>query len=321
MKSVTRLVTLLFIGLTLFLSGCGPTKYGSPVKMFNDSMDGSKQIYFNQLMVCHDSYVEFYNMNLELDSLTIVGHIGSDDYEKARANLLEMTKSSNIPEVSFKIRNRAFKIIEYYGRTLSALASDEKTDALQAELAGFSEDTMAFAETLETVSELSESLEFLESATEWAGYLGDAISVIEELVELVAEYYREKALKEAIIQSHPKIVDLIGILKSEAVTAAQFREKNFHFMSKNCNATLKMNLDEDITKQYLISNICNDIQIAQGMQLSPQEIDNAFTLVINSHAEMEKMAKGSSLDEVEEKIRSFREQLEVITTKFELLTN
>ena len=321
MKFASRFVILSIIGFALLLSGCDPTRYAAPVKTFNETMDGSKQIYFDQLKDCHESYVERNNVRLKLYMIANDGYIGSTEYEGTKKKLLDMANASHIPAKSLEARNRAFKILEYYGTTLGALASDEKTDALKTELTGFSTDTTAFAKNLEKISDLSESFEFLESATKWAGYIGDAIGVINKLVELVADYYREKALKEAIITSHQKIVKLIGILKSEAVTAAEFRAKYFQDVSMTCSTVLKNHEGAGSVKQYLIADICNDIEIAKGKLIAPKEIEEAFTLVINSHTEMEKMAQGGAYDQMVEKINEFRDRLEKIKTKFEFLGN
>lgn len=320
MKNFNRLLILLFACLVFTLGACAPTKYKKPVENFNSTTTGSKHIYFDQLKSSHESFTDRYEMKLKLDML-------SDDeydyegqfYKKDKERILGMTKSTSIPKASLEIRARAFKILEYYGKTLKTLASDEKTESLKIELTGLSKDSAKFLKTVEGLSDLNESFSFLESISDWAGPIGNAVTVINKVVEIVSDYFREKALKEAIITAHPMVDDLIGLLKKEAVTAAEMRENNYFQMVRECKGTLTKIKKMDAASKYLINNICNEIEVVQVKLIDPDELEKAFALVIDSHSEMKKMAEGGPFDEMQGKVREFQQKLEVIKTKFELV--
>jgi hypothetical protein len=320
MKNFKYLFILLFACLVLILGACAPTKYQKPVENFNSTTAGSKKIYFDQLKSSHESFTDRYEMKLKLDMIT------DDDYDyegefyiEDKEKILGMAKSTSIPIASLEIRDRAFKILEYYGKTLKTLASDEKTEALKTELTGLSEDTAKFLNTVEGLSDLSESFSFLESISDWAGPIGDAVTVINKVVEIISDYYREKALKEAIITTHPMVEDLVGLFRKEAVTAAEMRENNYFQMVRECRGTLTQIKKLDAASKYLIHNICNEIEVIQVKLIDPGELEKPFTLVIDSHREMKKMADGGPFDEMLEKVREFQQKLEVIKTKFELV--
>ncbi len=320
MKKFNRSLVFIFACLVFILGGCAPTKYQKPVENFNSTTAGSKEIYFDQLKSSHESFTDRYEMKLKLDMISNDNYdYEGEFYKEDKEKILGMTKSTSIPKTSLEIRDRAFKILDYYGKTLKTLASDEKTEALKAELTGLSEDSAKFLKTVEGVSDYSKSFSFLESISDWAGPLGDAVTVINKVVEIVSDYFREKALKDAIITAHPMVKDLVGLLRKEAVTAAEMREDNYLQMVRECRGTLTKIKNLDAASKYLIHNICNEIEVTQVKLTDPDDLKKVFTIVIDSHSEMKKMAEGGPFDEMLEKVREFQQKLEVIKTKFELV--
>lgn len=114
------------------------------------------------------------------------------------------------------LREQAFNAIDGYASTLVALSSDEPTERIQYELGNLVKDLNG---TLDAAAKIAFVGDELSQFKKFTGPLQQYVGVLNELIEIVSNIIRERAIIETIGKANEPIVDLLGILKEEAAAA------------------------------------------------------------------------------------------------------
>lgn len=310
-----RMTGALLLGMLLL--SCAPAMYKGPITNFEQSTQSAKEIYFSRLKAGHDSFITRQEAKLKLDILT------ADQYDfKSENHLLQQERirglygEKSIPEASLKLRQRAFEVLQYYGKTLQVLADNENTDALKTELVGLTEDLAGLVETAETLASATEAFRFLAPVADWAGPIGSAADVLEQIVQIVSDYIREKAIREAILTADPMVQELLGLLQEEAVTATEFQQDNYQQTARECSSTIRFAELTGAAQNYLAYELCAGYQKrAEGLP-DAAEIKEVFQLVRDSHTEMKAYAETGDFEKMIQPLRKYQERIDELKTKF-----
>lgn len=314
----TCLVVMLMLGL--MLGACAPTFYQRPVENFEASTQGARKVYFSQLKSGHESFLVRQEIKLKLDILTDEKYnYDSENYIDQKDKIANLKSEDSIPKESLKIRQGAFEVLEYYGKTLQTLASDEKTDALKTELSGLSEDLGGLLKTTEKLTAINEGFKFLQPVAQWVGPLGSAVEIINGLVDLASDYFREKAIKQAILKSDATIKELLTLFQDEAMNAATFQKNNYEETLRECKETKKISSFPGSAEEFIAHDFCFGVEIKIRQLPKIDELEEVFKLVRQSQSELKKLAEGGDFDDIVERIRHFKNRIEYIKTKFEIL--
>jgi hypothetical protein len=302
------------------LAACAPTLYKKPVANFEKATRSARDVYFSQLASGHESFLIRRETKLKLDILSDENYdYSSEIYLLQKEKLAELNSEKSIPAQSLQIRQHAFEVLEYYGKTLQTLASDEKTEALKTELTGFTGDLKKLIQTTESLIAGQAAFEFLKPVSAWTGPLSAAIGVLNGLIDIISDAFREKAIRQTVIKSDPMVQDLLVLLQEEAVTAAEFQRNNYDQIVRECGETLKRIDFAASAEKYLANDLCTGVELKRSQLPAANELEEVFQLVRASHGEMKKLAEGGDFDLTVKRIRHFQKRIEHLKTKFDIL--
>lgn len=294
----------------LSLAACAPTAYKQPVAKFNEATDTAKKVYFQQMDNVSESYAERWRVKRQLDLLA------KNDRSVLKMNSAQVNSYEVISEKSLEIRILAFQSLEFYGKTLKALASDDNVDALKEQISGFTGEVDNSLQTLAKVSEVTGQLNFLDKATSLSGPVGAVSQAISQIVKYITDYMREKALKTAIIEVQPSLDRLLALLRDEAKLAASTSRSNYLNDYKVCLKTLQMEgAVSEPTARLLAFNICATSGQKVLKAAPDKEVAEVLDLVIKTHSELYAMAQGGKWDKAVLKIQQFSQRFGLLNEK------
>lgn len=311
-----KLLILAAVFSCLSLVACAPTAYKQPVAKFNEATDAAKKVYFQQLENLNKSYADRWRMKLQLDLLSNENETLPTADKNAPKNF------KIIPEETLKIRILAFQSLQFYGKTLQALASDENVDALKDQINAFTGEVTDSLNTIAKAGEALNSLEFFGKATSLSEPVKAVNEAILKIVKYVSDYLREKALKEAIIESRDQVKHLLEMLKDEAELAASTYKDNYIENYNECIGTLK--LKDTKTSEYAISSntarylafkMCSTSEQEAAKATSGKEVAKVLELVIETHEKLFEMAQGGNWEQAMVKIQKFSQALGLLKDK------
>ena len=309
----------LAILLGVMLMSCSPAIYRNPIGNFEKSTLSARDIYFSQLKASHKSFVVRQEAKLKLDIITAEDYdFRSDEHRDQEKRIAALHSEKSIPEQSLKLRQRAFEVLEYYGKTLQVLASDESTEGLKTELIGLTEELEKLIGTADTLSSTYETFKFFTPVADWAGPIGSAADVLEKLVRIVSDYVREKAIKQAILAADSVIQELLGLLQQEAVGAAEFQGDNYRQTLRECTGTVAIVGLTGAAEKYLAYELCAGYQKKVEHLPDAAEVKEVFDLVRQSHKEMKAYAETGDFEKMIQPIRKYQERIDDLKTKFKM---
>lgn len=311
-----KFLILAAVFFCLSLVACAPTAYKQPVAKFNEATDTAKKVYFQQLENLNKSYADRWRMKLQLDLLS---------NENETLPIVDNNPPKNfkiIPEDTLKVRILAFQSLQFYGKTLQALASDENVDALKDQINAFTGQVTDSLDTIAKAGEALNSLEFFGKATSLSGPVKALNEAILKIVKYVSDYMREKALKEAIIKSRGKVKRLLEMLRDEAELAASAYKSNYIENYNECIGTLKLKNTRTSeyaisggTKRYLAFKMCSTSEQESIKVTSSKEVAKVLELVIETHEKLFEMAQGDNWEQAMVKIQKFSQALGLLKDK------
>lgn len=211
---VFRFIIFTFISV-LVLSACNPELYKKPAEDFQAASITLREAYFLEWEISNRARIERGDLD---DQIAIwFSPVGISDVEikKLSAKMAERRQLDVHGELR-PLREQAFAALEGYASTLVSLSSGEPTERIQSELNGLVVD---INNTLEAANKLSIAGDVLSNLQDYAGPLTQYVGILNEIIGLVSDVVREKAIIESIGKSNESILELLNVLKEEAVAA------------------------------------------------------------------------------------------------------
>ena len=207
------------LAIALAIGACSPTAFQRPLGDFKSGVQASREVYFEQLKAHKKSELKLFTVQRRLARSWRRNAPGM-----TREIADEIAKRQAQPVInpdSFVIRERAFGIVIFYSDTLLALASNEDTKKLVAEIRGFKDDTLKLVDTAKKLFNAGKIL------ANFAGPFGAAVDALEQIVRIVSQALRERAIRQAIVAADPMIQDLFRTLGEEGYLTQVRTQENY----------------------------------------------------------------------------------------------
>jgi hypothetical protein len=299
------------------LFACNPTIYKKPAEDFLQGTVSLRQAYFLEHDLSNKAMLE----RDDVETLTAIW-ASKKSFTPDQINENSETMVVNRQEylTDFEdlreLRQKAFSTVEDYAGVLVSLASNEATEGIVTELNGLIEDTqqaIALAKNFETIVDYAKHLENL------VGPLGQYVGVLNEIIRLVSEVVRTRAIQDTILKSDEAIKEVLEILKTEAElarenTRKQIQETQDHLLNKYMKTRLFSKADNkhkaDIAKRLADLNTIEE-------QINNDDVKKAFDAAIEAQDALVKCALANDPTDWMSQIRSFRKRVELIRAAVE----
>jgi hypothetical protein len=317
-----KIRTIAAILFCLLLSACAPTLYKQPATNFKDATNAAQTIYFSQLESTHESFIFGREINLKLDILLDGAYdFESKEYLDEKKKISNLEKATPILKKSLRIRQNAFRSLDYYAQVLIALASDENVDSLKTEISGFASDLAGLSEKISELSDINASLEFLGPVADWANPLASAAKILNGVIDIVTDYLREEAIKKAIVEADPMVQELLTLLQKEAVNAVSFQKKNYQEAVRGCSEAVTQSKPAQSAARYLAHEICFSAELRLNQVPKEKDVADAMKLVRVSHSELKKLAEGGDYKTIAKRIEKFYRQVMMLKEQIQFFTD
>lgn len=201
----------------LCLVGCDPTIFKKPAQDFATELRTLRDGYFTLLKVRREAQYERASSQ-QKQAYWLQPKLAEDpsEVQKDLAELDRARKRGQLPPDDLLVRQRAFDVLDAYAGTILALASNDATESITAELTGLSGDLKALAEVAKSVGVLKDVGEAAES---WFPTISGAIGAVQKIMEVVSNVIRANAIRDVVHAAHDPVKKLLEVLEGEAGTA------------------------------------------------------------------------------------------------------
>jgi len=206
----------LFVSV-LALSSCNPSIYKKPAENFQAASAALRDTYFLEWEISNQAQIERGDIDDQVQIWTMPAGISTEELNRMSTKMAER-RQKDIHEQLQPLRERAFNVLDGYASTLVSLSSHEPTGRIQTELGSLVED---LNRTLEAAGKLDLVGDALSKLNKFTGPLQQYVGVLNEIIELVSNVMRERAIVKTIGKSNESIIDLLGVLKEEAAAAEE----------------------------------------------------------------------------------------------------
>jgi hypothetical protein len=227
-------------------------------------------------------------------------------------------RQKDIHEDLRPLREEAFSTIEGYAGLLVNLSSNEPTETIVSELNGMVQDIRDVLDQAEKIKAVSKYVKKIDGFT---GPLAQYVGALNEIIRLVSDVARYRAIRQTIIRSNDSVLELLSLLKTEAVMA-------------NDNARKQINTARMVLNGFLdnpgFGNIHNmhRAAIAKRMaelkaiedQILNDDINDAFVAAISAQGALVKSTLYNDQADWAVQIREFRKRIEDTKAAVEAVT-
>lgn len=248
MKPSVRLSGLFIVLCFLLCAGCTPGTYKQPLRDFDAAVSDAEVIYFNTLESRKTAEVTLseiaYKVKIEREGI----HCTEEVRKELEADIIAKKDRPAIPEQSLKIRKLLFETLHLYTKTLVALAEDEGTDGLKAEIELLTKDVNSLLKKAEVI-------EGFGKASKWLDKLDVDVTltvvknILNLLVDVISDIAREAAIREALAKTQPDIELAFTILSAEAGFAFDAAKIKMIEACKKANVTFETQKRKDGKKE------------------------------------------------------------------------
>ncbi|MBU0755818.1 MAG: hypothetical protein KJ645_11805 [Planctomycetes bacterium] len=275
-----------------------------PVSDFKSAVEVSRDAYFDHLKAKKKSDIEKYTTQRYLarswtkkEDGTVMGM----DQATADSIAKEIAQPV-IDQKSFEIRRKAFDIVILYTDVLLALASDEETDALIAEIEGFKNDT---EKLIDSIGDLGEFL----------GPFGSAVKALELIVTTISDAAREKAIRKSIINTDHMIQELFMTLGQEATLTQETICENYKTLLERLQGVIdKETFADAAAKDKVFEKYALYKGLVEKMEILEEgaDVGMLFEKAREAHIDLLYQASGVGVEEFGKRIKEFRERAMLI---------
>jgi hypothetical protein len=213
-----RVALLLLVAIGL--AACDPTIFKKPAQDLVAELRTLRDGYFGLLTLRREAQ---YERILTVQRVANWAHPLSpsdpsykDTVKAEQAQLDAAGKRAPLPENDLQVRQRAFDVLDSYAGTILALASNDDTEAIGAELSGLGGDLKALADVAKNVNVLKGAGEAVES---WLPTISGLLGAVNKIIDIISAVVRTNAIRDVVHAAHVPIQKLLGILGDEAKVA------------------------------------------------------------------------------------------------------
>lgn len=289
---------------TLFTAGCDPALFRKPLEDFKTANHDLRDAYFQQLHIAKDARIERFTVG-RMDRFWSRGSPADNIKQAAEAVIKIRTDSDDLKPDLLKLRHGAFDAIDGYASILLALASDESTDGIVAEAKGLVGDLGKLVEAAKAVKGLTDAAGKAEA---WLGPLANIANVFGDIVKIVSNAVREKAIRETIVAADPSIRGLLEILGNEADWARKEGREQYAAAAQVLNDRLKEGTVDQAAAREVADNLTRISTKAKKLDAAA-DVKTAFTNAREAHAGLLRKAAKPDYDDLLAELRAFRKNV------------
>lgn len=301
--------TVVLLVYVLALGACSPALYKRPAEDFQAASATLRDTYFLEWEISNQAKIERGDIE---DQVQIWGSpdVSTSALERVSDKMAER-RQEDIHEQLRPLREQAFNALDGYASTLVSLSSNEPTERIQSELGGLVKD---LNDTLDAANKLKLVGSALSKSQKFTGPLLQYVGVLNEIIGLVSNIVRERAIIETIGKSNESIINLLSILKEEAAAAednALRQTTSAKESLKNFMAHDKFQKASNDTKAGVLKKRAELEAIEH--QIANQDITSTFDAAMKAQGALVKKTLLKDPGDWAIKIKQFREQ--VVATK------
>ncbi|MHC4553022.1 MAG: hypothetical protein ACYSUT_09710 [Planctomycetota bacterium] len=308
------IVAVVFFISALSMIGCNPEVYRKPAEDFHTATVSLKEAYFLEWELSNTAMIQRANLEDEISIWTAPPNIDNPFIQKVS----EKMKQRQLEDVHGPIRplrEKAFAALEGYAEILVYLASNEPTETIVTEINALVKDIEG---VLDTVSKIEDFAKYADEIGEFTGPLQEYLGILSELTQLISSIARERAIVQTIGDSNDSVLELLKILKEEAVVA----NENTQLQIIN-SVTLLDSLpqkpgyaDIDNVNKATIAKRTADLKTLQE-KIGQVHTESAFDAAAKAQAALVKKAYMRDTDDWAEQIREFKNKVTIIKENIE----
>ncbi|KPK54487.1 MAG: hypothetical protein AMS22_05750 [Thiotrichales bacterium SG8_50] len=311
-----KLKTIIIVTAGILLAACDPGVYRKPVQDFRSANEELRRAYFLQLEITRDAMLTHFSVQRKRSLWGNPNLKGDPEAAQRVADAIAKERERALLNKDLvALRNRAFDTIDAYAGVLLALASDEDTNAIAADLQGLVGDLQQFlgvAKEVQGVSDLATK------GAAWIGPLGAAVSAFNEIVKLVSAVTRSVAIRDTIVTADPAIQELLVVLGEEAAYARTEAKSKYAAAEQALQKQLKAGVVDDAAAREisevlaLVAAKANRLEGADGLK-------EVFESARIAQAGLVRRAAKPDYNELLGQVRAFKVQVIAVRQSLEAL--
>jgi hypothetical protein len=298
---------------TFTLTACSPAVYKKPAEDFRNTAISLKQAYFIELELSNKAQIERDDLEDQIVIWNSKFDLPFEEIEKLSKKMADRRKKDLHEELK-PLREKAFAAIEGYAGVLVSLASGEQTEAVITEVNGLVQDING---VLETVGKLDALAKQSQSIIGFTGPLQQYVGVLTEVIRLVSDVVRERAIVKTIVKSDEPVIGLLTVLKGEAVTARENTRLQMKNVRQDLSPFLKTDNSNKVFRAEITKRMAEITAFEEQINLKENDISNAFDAVIKAQKALLQKAFLNDQTDWGARIREFRERVKSIRDAME----
>jgi hypothetical protein len=302
-------ILVLFVSV-IILSGCNPGLYKRPAEDFRTASTTLKELYFLEWELSNKALIERADIEDQIVIWSAPEGVPFMEIDRVSKKMADR-RAEDVHDELRPLREQAFNALDGYASTLVSLSSKEPTARIQSELNGVVDDING---TLEVLGKLKLTEDAIIKSQKFSGPLQQYVGVINEIIEIVSSIIRERAIIETIGKSNESILELLSILKEEAVEAEKNALKQISLSLESINNYMsheKFQQANNATKAMLAKRKAKLVTIES--QIKDQNIAGTFSSAAKAQGALVEKAMLKNPGDWTLRIKQFREQ--VIATR------
>lgn len=321
MKCITKVPvvfkTIIFFCI-LFFAACNPSVYRRPSEDFLTASVLLREAYFLEWELSNKALIERGDLE---DQIAIwVAPAGIDkSYIEPVLKKMSTRRQEDIHEALRPLREEAFSMLEGYAGVLVSLSSDDQTESIVTELNGMVKDINKVLEAAKAIKEVSKHVEKIESFT---GPFAQYVGVLNEIIRVVSSVVRYQAIRQTIIKSDDTVLEMLSLLKTEAVLAKDNAQKEIKEARKVLEGYLGKPVFANIhnTHKAAIAKRIAELK-AIGDQIMKDDISTAFDAATKAQGALVKSTFLKDPSDWVVQIRAFKKRVEDTKAAVEAVTS
>jgi len=304
------------ICILMFL-GCNPSIYKRPSEDFLMASVSLRQAYFLEWELSNRARIMRGDLEDQIAIWAAPSGVDKSNIERV-VNRMTDRRQKDVHEDLKPLREKAFFTIEGYAGLLVNLSSNEQTETIVFELNGMVQDINDVLEQAEKIKAVSKYAKKIESFT---GPLAQYVGVLNEIIRVVSDVARYRAIRQTIIRSNDSVVEILSLLKTEAVMANDNARKQINTAGKVLNGFLDNPGFENIhnTHRAAIAKRIAELKVIED-QILNDDINDAFVAAIKAQGALVKSTLNSDPTDWAVQIREFRIRIEDTKAAVEAVT-
>jgi hypothetical protein len=302
---IPRSFLAVIVGCIFVLTACTPVVYKKPAEDFRIAAVSLKQSYFIELELSNKARIEREDLEDQIVIWKSKVKIAPSDILRISEKMAERRQKDLHRELK-PLREKAFAALEGYSQVLVSLASGEETDAIITEVNGLIKD---INRVLETVGKLASLTTQSQSIAGFTGPLAQYVGVLNEVIRLASDMVRERAIIKTIGKANEPLIELLTVLKGEAVTARE----NTLLQMENVRQSLSIFLNnadsqnnDNVFQAEIAKRVAEITVFEKQIMQDENDIGKAFDAAIKAQKALFQKALLNDQADWEVRIRDFR---------------